>query len=106
MIRVQVRRYGIHQGADAGGSASAGRLVHHVAEGEPALGGAEAQRTAGAEVAERGLARAERAFGLGELEAEAEPGRPVQHQVLAVHLLGGGFGQGGGIYYGRARVAG
>jgi hypothetical protein len=29
-------------------------------------GGAEAQRTAGAEVTERGLARAERAFGLGE----------------------------------------
>ena len=47
-------------------------------------------------MAERGLAGADGPFGLGELEAEAEAGRPVQDQVLAVYLLGDGFCQGGG----------
>jgi hypothetical protein len=53
-------------------------------------------------VAERRLAWADGPFGLGELEAEAEAGRPVQHQVLAVDLLGGGFCQGGGVDDGRS----
>jgi len=39
----------------------------------------------------------ERPFRLGELEAQAEPGRPAQYQVLAVHLLDCGSGQGGSV---------
>jgi hypothetical protein len=39
----------------------------------------------------------ERAFRLGELEAKAEPGRPPQHQVIAVDLFRHGISEHAGV---------
>src|SRR5262249_9517969 len=51
----------------------------------------EAQRAAGAEMAERPFVGSERALGLGELETDAKPTRAVVDEVVTVDLfLGAG----------------
>src|SRR2546428_10314565 len=61
-------------------------LVHGVAEGHARVGVGEAQRAAGAEVAERARAGAERPLGHRELEAQSEARGTLQDEVLAVDL--------------------
>ena len=63
-------------------------LVHGVGEGDVSIGIGEPERAAGAEVAEGARVRPEGALPHGELESEPEARRPLEDEILPVHLLG------------------
>src|SRR5215469_18565336 len=83
----QARVAGVHQGAVARVAPSRSHLVRDVAESEASVRVAEPYRAARAEVPEAARPAAERPLRMGELEAEPEPGRPAQHEVLTIGLL-------------------
>ena len=58
-----------------------------VSEGDVSIGIAEPERAAGAEVPEGAGAGTEPALRHGELEAETEARRPLEDEILRVHLL-------------------
>src|SRR5215472_17153864 len=68
-------------------------LPGDVPDRDAGLGIAAANRATGPEVPECPVSAADRSLWLGELEAEAEPRRAVQDQVIAAHLLGDCVGE-------------